>query len=51
MSEEGMKLLGCAFITDSGIRRIRRGHAGGKESRGQQSLAPAGFANLPKILN
>lgn len=47
MAQEGLSPLRYAFITDSDIRHIMRGHSEEEESRGQVSLRPADFGNLP----
>lgn len=40
-----------AFITDSDIRHIKRGHGKGEESRGQKSISPEDFGCIPEVLN
>jgi len=39
------------FITDSGIRHIKKTHSHGEECRGQVDILPEDFAALPLILN
>lgn len=43
--------LESAFITDSDIRHIKLKHGAKEEKRGQLTIEPADFANIPKVLN
>lgn len=43
--------LSLVFITDSDIRHILRHHGNAEKGRGQQTIAPGDFANVPRVLN
>lgn len=51
MGEHLPEKLESAFITDSDIRHIKRKHGSDEEGRGQLSIEPADFANIPRVLN
>ena len=51
MEEHLPETLESVFITDSDIRHIKRKHGAAEEERGQLTIEPADFANIPEVLN
>lgn len=51
MGEHMPEKLESVFITDSDIRHIKRKHGLAEERRGQLTVEPADFANIPEVLN
>jgi hypothetical protein len=41
----------AVFITDSGVRHIKKQHGQGETLRGQEDIAPEDFALIPFVLN
>lgn len=50
MGEHLPERLDLVFITDSDIRHIKRKHGSNEENRGQLTVTPSDFANIPEEL-
>lgn len=51
MGEHLPERLDLVFITDSDIRHIKRKHGSNEENRGQLTVTPSDFANIPEVIN